>query len=195
MINTDFNDIILYTERLILKSAGPEYSNAMANYYRKNREHFKPAISGKYEHLEQHGLMLQRNWKEFDGMAEKKFLRLLIFEKEDELLSKIIGDIALLNVNPDGRQSAEIAFKMDIDYTGLGYMNETMSATLNFVFGKIGLIRIVAYVLQENERSLKLLGNFGFRHEGIARNLGEYNGERRDYLQFSLLKQDLDERE
>ncbi|MDQ3863269.1 MAG: GNAT family N-acetyltransferase [Actinomycetota bacterium] len=76
----------------------------------------------------------------------------------------LIGDCAL-KAEEDGRQ-AEVGFTLSREYQGKGYAQEAVSCLLDYVFGELGLHRVVAITDQENEPSFTLLERLGMRREG-----------------------------
>ena len=67
-------------------------------------------------------------------------------------------------------------------------MTDAVRALIPFVFGTLGLHRIEAACLPENEPSRSLLAKIGFREEGLARKYLLINGEWSDHVQFALLE-------
>ena len=75
-------------------------------------------------------------------------------------------------------------------YARHGHMFSALSAMLPFVFGVLGLHRLEAACIPENEPSRSLLLKVGFREEGRARSYLQINGEWRDHILFALLEED-----
>jgi len=84
---------------------------------------------------------------------------------------------------------ASIGYELARSYWRQGIMTEALDAIVGFGFGKVGLNRIQAVVMPENEGSNKLLEKLGFQREGILRKYENW-GEKGyvDVLMFSLLR-------
>lgn len=87
-------------------------------------------------------------------------------------------------------QTAALGFWVDAAVEGRGIAHEALTAVLAFAFGPLGLTRLEAAVLPENQRSLSLLERLGFRHEGLARGKVAVDGGRTDHLLFVRLQGD-----
>ena len=69
-------------------------------------------------------------------------------------------------------------------------MTESLLAVCEFAFGRIGLRRLEAACLPQNEASRGLLEKVGFQYEGYAREYLRIDGEWRDHLLYALLRDD-----
>lgn len=63
---------------------------------------------------------------------------------------------------------------------GSGYGKAGVQQMLRWGFDHLGLARIEAWIIDGNERSLRLFGSLGFIHEAMLRERYLYAGERRD---------------
>ena len=70
-------------------------------------------------------------------------------------------------------------------------MTEALGAILKFGFKKVGLNRIEAVVMLENEGSVRLLGGLGFQEEGVLRKYENWGPTKGlvDVRMFSLLNE------
>ena len=101
----------------------------------------------------------------------------------------VIGSCGYVNWNRDARR-AEIGYELHPDEQGRGLMREALTAMLTFGFNGMGLNRVEALVVPENEPSLRLLRRLGFAEEGLLRDYGFWKGRFHDLRLFSLLKKD-----
>ena len=67
-------------------------------------------------------------------------------------------------------------------------MSDALHMLIPFVFGTLGLHRIEAACLRENEASRNLLAKAGFREEGLAKRYLLINGEWSDHVLLALLE-------
>jgi len=84
---------------------------------------------------------------------------------------------------------ASIGYELARSHWRQGIMTEALGAVIEFGFREVGLNRIQAVVMPENEGSDKLLEKLGFRREGVLREYENW-GEKGyvDVSMFSLLR-------
>jgi RimJ/RimL family protein N-acetyltransferase len=78
---------------------------------------------------------------------------------------EMIGDCAF-HALPQDEQQAEIGFTLSRRYQGQGYATEAVTRLLDYLFGELGLDRVLATCDAENLGSAKLLERIGMRREG-----------------------------
>src|SRR6266550_3455551 len=127
---------------------------------------------------------LRRYQREIRGDLAYPFL---LFQRPDDLL---MGGCTLSNVRRGVTQSAAVGYWVGARYARHGHMFSALNAMLPFVFGVLGLHRLEAACIPENEPSRSLLVKVGFREEGRARSYLQINGEWRDHILFALLEDD-----
>jgi len=110
-----------------------------------------------------------------------------VFRKSDGIL---IGGCTLTNVRRGVTQSAAVGYWIGANYARQGYMYSALKLIPPFVFELLGLHRLEAACIPENEASRRLLLKVGFREEGRARRYLQINGEWRDHILFALLEDD-----
>lgn len=99
---------------------------------------------------------------------------------------RIIGTCTLFVINePQGR--AEIGYALGHDYWGNGYMNEALTALVDFAFGKLGMRRLEADIDPRNAGSLHAVERLGFRREGLLRERWKVDGGLQDSVVLGLL--------
>jgi [ribosomal protein S5]-alanine N-acetyltransferase len=110
-----------------------------------------------------------------------------LFRKIDHVL---VGGCTLSHVRRGVTQSASIGYWIGERFARCGYMNAGLKALFPFAFRILGLHRLEAACIPENEASRALLIKSGFREEGLARNYLQINGEWRNHVLFALLEDD-----
>ena len=110
-----------------------------------------------------------------------------VFRKPDNVL---MGGCTLSNVRRGVTQSSAIGYWIGEPFARHGHMSSAINAVLPFVFKVLGLHRLEAACIPENEPSRSLLLKLGFREEGRARSYLQINGEWRDHILFALLEDD-----
>jgi len=87
-------------------------------------------------------------------------------------------------------QCCTMGYWIGAKFARQGYMTNAVKALVPFVFKTLGLHRIEAACLVDNEASKNLLARTGFRQEGLARRYLLINGAWADHLLFALLKEE-----
>jgi RimJ/RimL family protein N-acetyltransferase len=82
----------------------------------------------------------------------------LVEEKTDHQAIGMCGII-----NRDGLDSPDIGFAFLPDYTNYGYAFESASAILNYAKNQLNIPEILAIVLPDNARSIRLLEKIGLK--------------------------------
>ena len=108
-----------------------------------------------------------------------------VFRAEDDAL---MGGCTLSNVRRGVAQCCALGYWIGERFARQGYMFDAVTALIPFIFSTLGLHRIEAACLPENEPSRNLLAKAGFRQEGMARRYLQINGEWRDHVLFALLE-------
>lgn len=121
-------------------------------------------------------------------MREDSGYALFIFRNEDNAL---IGGLTLSNVRRGVTQSCTLGYWMGEAFSGQGYMREAARCVVPFVFEQLGLHRLEAACVPNNEPSKAVLRHAGFQEEGLARRYLRINGVWQDHLLFALLESDL----
>lgn len=114
-------------------------------------------------------------------------LSFLIFEQPDQ---KLAGGISIGNIRRGVAQSGHIGYWMGEKYAGRGLMGEALCLILEHGFGSLGLHRLEAACIPNNQRSIRVLEKAGFSSEGMCRSYLRINGEWQDHVLFSLIDED-----
>lgn len=110
-----------------------------------------------------------------------------IFRKEDGTL---VGGCTLSNVRRGVTQSASLGYWVGARFARQGYMTAAAKALAPFVFQTLGLHRLEAACIPQNEPSRGLLLKCGFKEEGRARSYLQIAGRWQDHILFALLEDD-----
>jgi len=108
------------------------------------------------------------------------------FAIADKVTDKIIGTIFL---NEFEGKRAEIGYELSESYWRQGIMSEAIHEVLSLGFEQLGLVRIQAFVCDENMASQEILKKFNFKEEGYLRQFECHNitGKCKDMYVFGLL--------
>jgi ribosomal-protein-alanine N-acetyltransferase len=115
---------------------------------------------------------------------DSAYVFFVLRETDDTLM----GGCTLSNVRRGVTQCCTLGYWIGERFARRGHMSDAVKALIPFVFRTLGLHRIEAACLTENEASKSLLARCGFRQEGIARRYLLINGIWSDHLLFSLLE-------
>lgn len=86
-----------------------------------------------------------------------------------------------------GVHEGDIGFELDPEHWGQGYASEAARAMVGFGFSQLGLHRIWARCLADNDRSARVLERLGMRLEGRLRQNEFFKGQWWDTLLYGLL--------
>ena len=110
-----------------------------------------------------------------------------VLRKSDDAL---LGGCTLSNVRRGVTQCCTLGYWIGARFARQGYMSAAVKALLPFIFKTLGLHRIEAACLTDNEASKSLLTRTGFAQEGVARRYLLINGRWADHLLFALLQEE-----
>lgn len=115
---------------------------------------------------------------------DSAYVFFVLRESDDALL----GGCTLSNVRRGVTQCCTLGYWIGEKFSRQGYMTGAVRALIPFVFRTLGLHRIEAACLVDNDASKNLLARAGFSQEGLARRYLMINGRWADHLLFALLK-------
>ncbi|UJW76373.1 GNAT family N-acetyltransferase [Rhizobium sp. SL42] len=123
-----------------------------------------------------------RNEQEFhSGMA----VPFLLFSRDDEVL---IGGLTIGLIRRGAAQSCMIGYWMGERHAGKGHMFAALQLAIPYIFGPLELHRIEAACIPDNVSSIRLLEKSGFEREGLLREYLKINGQWRDHMLFSKIR-------
>ncbi|HZF99690.1 MAG TPA: GNAT family protein [Chitinophagales bacterium] len=99
---------------------------------------------------------------------------------------EMIGTFCFWNIQPEDHR-AEIGYMLHPSHQGVGIMQETMTAALNYGFNTMKLHSIAANVDPRNTASIKLLERNGFTREAYFRENVFFNDQYLDTAVYGLL--------
>jgi ribosomal-protein-alanine N-acetyltransferase len=101
--------------------------------------------------------------------------------------NEVIGTIGLLRFDFEHRR-AELGYDIARRWWGRGLTPEAAGAVIRYGFSVLGLHRIEAGVLPENDASVRVLQKLGFVEEGTRRDYLHAKGRFHSFRWFSLLE-------
>jgi [ribosomal protein S5]-alanine N-acetyltransferase len=178
-------DTLIATERLVLAAPRKTDYDDWAAIRTINREHLEP-----WEPLWPGDANSKADWARRlkAWSAAWKARQAYVFLIRTIADHTLIGGASLTHVRTWPASSASLGYWLGADFEGEGYMRESVTALCNWAFAELGLWRIEAGTLAENNRSRNVLEATGFEEEGYARAYLEIAGERRDHVLFGLVR-------
>lgn len=127
-----------------------------------------------------------RQWRRYARRwAQDREYSFLLFRREVHGgEGGLLGGITITDIRRGIYQSGTLGYWMGAPFAGQGYMREAVRLVLPFAFQKLGLQRLEATTLAQNDRSIRLLLGAGFREVGLSRNYMQIEGVWRDQLIF-----------
>ena len=108
----------------------------------------------------------------------------LVFRQGDR---ELVGGITLSNVRRGVAQMGSVGYWVGEPFARQGHTLAAVRALSGFGLGRMGLHRLEAACLPENDASRNLLLRAGFQLEGRATAYLKINGDWRDHLLFGLV--------
>ena len=103
---------------------------------------------------------------------------------------RLVGGVNLRDVKRGVSQSGAVGYWAGARYARRGHTLAAVRAVTGFGFGRLGLNRLEAACVPENEASRGLLQRAGYGHEGLARSYLKIDGVWRDHLLFARVRGD-----
>ncbi len=102
---------------------------------------------------------------------------------------QFIGLIGL-KIGKQNYKTAEIWYKIHLNYWNKGYATEALTKLIDFAFNDLHLHRIEAGCAVENIASIKVLEKVGMTKEGMKRKILPIRGEWKDNYFYAILEED-----
>ncbi|MEG0614035.1 MAG: GNAT family N-acetyltransferase [Clostridium sp.] len=164
---------------IYIKILTSEDAEALSEYYIRNRKFlskFEPHRDESFYSIDVQRQSIIENYKEFIKESGAHFG----IYKDDQ----IIGRIRVYNIVQGVFRSGFIGYSIDENCQGKGYMKEAVNLMLGYAYEDLGLHRIEATTLVDNERSQGVLKSCGFSKLGVAEEYLYINGKWRDHTIF-----------
>lgn len=151
---------ILETERLILR---PHTLDDVEPSYQMNLDEEVSRYTG--DRGVQSREEIHRRIKEdvLGDYAKYGFGRFAVMLKSENIFIGFSG----LKYLPD-LDEVDLGYRLVRDYWGKGYATESAQASLDFGFNQLGLERIIALALPENEASIHIMDKLGFEFDKMV---------------------------
>jgi [ribosomal protein S5]-alanine N-acetyltransferase len=176
---------IYETERLLLKILDKSSTDAVLDFYKRNKEFFQEWEPIRDEEFYTKNYQKDLLLEEYENIHKGKTLRLWLFKKDED--KNIIGSVCFSNIVRGCFQSCHLGYKMDLKEINQGYITEAIRKGIEIIFDDYGLHRIEANIMPKNVRSLRVVEKLGFTNEGLSRQYLKINGKWEDHVHMVLL--------
>ncbi|MEO1227043.1 MAG: GNAT family protein [Pseudomonadota bacterium] len=181
-----FPAVRLETNRLYIRHARPKDWKAWAALRRANREFLTPWEPTWPADAFSRRTFVRRLRRQLADWKADRGYSLLVFSRADD---QLVGGVTLSAVRRGVAQMASMGYWVGEAFTRRGYMSEAAKSVLGFGFRQLGLHRIEAACLPNNEASRRLLLRVGFTEEGFAKAYLRINGSWRDHILFGMARE------
>lgn len=174
----------LRENEIVIRYLHPEESALMVNFRLKNRHFLKtwePSRPPEFFTQKYWVRILQQNIQDFhndDSVA------LSILNDEE---SRILGVINYTSIIRGTFQACHLGYALGEDSQGKGIMSNALQSTIDYMFQKKQLHRVMANYMPRNHRSAAVLSRLGFEIEGNAKSFMLINGIWEDHILTSLV--------
>ncbi|MDF1663862.1 MAG: GNAT family protein [Planctomycetota bacterium] len=176
-------DIRIVTERLIMSPGKSPDAYEFASFLRRNRsrlEPWRPDWPDGFDSEHECRQAIERDHKE---LIAGQSLRVLLRLKSDPE-GPIVGTCALFAIRK--RKSAEIGFQIDGSLEGQGLAREAAEAMIDHGREHLGIKKLIAICLENNQRSIVLIERLGFVFCRALNDFLTINDRKFDHHQFEL---------
>lgn len=174
-------------KRIELKVLTPEDTEDVLKYYVRNKKHLEP-----YEPDREENYYTKKVQNEYLIEGYKQFLNNESVSYGIYLNKDMVGKIKISNIVLGVFKNAFIGYSIDEKFQGNGYMKEAVKMVIDYAFNDLGLHRVEASTLVENEKSQRVLLGCGFKEIGISKNYLFINGKWRDHKIFYIVNENSD---
>ncbi|WP_206957047.1 GNAT family N-acetyltransferase [Trinickia acidisoli] len=174
----------LVTQRLTLEPVSVDFAYQLLDFQLDNRTHLRPWEPLRRTDFFTLDAMTARTRTMADSIAAGSALHWLMFERGRDA---VIGECNFTSIVRGPFLACHLGYAIDHRREGQGLMREALTASIEYVFERIGLHRIMASYRPENLRSERLLNVLGFEREGFARAYLKINGVWADHVLTALI--------
>ncbi len=173
------------TERLQLKILNKDAAAMVLHFYEDNKPLFEPWEPKRSEHFYTQAYQKASLSAEYYQMADGKLLRYWVFLKDCP--DEIIGSVCFQNFLMGPYRSCSIGYKFSHKFHNLGYAYESTRKGIDVIFEELPIHRIEAFIMPNNDPSLRLIKKLDFICEGISYAYANVDGVWTDHLRYALI--------
>lgn len=177
------------TERLRLFLSNPEMVHEVTDYFIRNKEFLKevePIRPDEYYTEEYQKKCLINDFLFTNNASCFKFW---ITKKDSD---RVIGVLNFNGIIKGSFSSCFLSFRLDKDEVRNGYMTEAIKKGICIAFSDLGLHRIEANIMPNNQASIDLVEKLGFYNEGIAKKYLKIHGKWEDHIHMVIRNEEIE---
>ena len=174
----------LQTEHLIICLLNPSYLDLVLKYQDDNRTHLAPWEPKRGTSYYGEDTTLNRLVQHAKDYEEGKSISLIGLNQDR---SRIIGICHFTNITHGVFQACNLGYSINEKDQGRGLMFEMLEISIQTIFAKYKLHRIMANFMPSNIRSGNLLTRLGFQKEGMALSYLKIDGLWKDHILTSKI--------
>lgn len=176
--------MLFKTQRTIVKLLSESDAGVLRNYYIDNERHLDKWLPKRPDGYHSENSWRQRVCDYLDEYRTGASLRLLAF---DQATGELIGICEFTSITRGAFEACYLGYSIDHKFENKGLMTEILVGALDYVFDELGLHRVMANYMPENDKSARVLDKLGFEKEGFARSYLNIAGDWRDHVLASKI--------
>ncbi|GMA23560.1 alanine acetyltransferase [Luteimicrobium album] len=177
---------------VVLRLLAPDDARALAAAYARNAEHLAPWEPARADDFATERVQAVRVENLLAGVQKGSALPLVLVRPAPGASAddEIVGTLTVSGITRGAFESADLGYWTDRGLQGRGIMSAAVSAVVGIARDDLGLHRLQAGTLPENERSQRVLARAGFERFGLARDYLRIAGRWRDHVLFQRILHD-----
>lgn len=176
------------SDRLILKVLQQDSARLVLEFYKNNRAIFEPLEPAKDEIFYTEKYQSKLLSAELKNFLSGRSVRFFVFTKDNP--NEIIGTVSFNSINRGAFNNCQIGYKFDKGKLHKGYAIESVNKAVQIAILEMNIHRIEAYILPDNEASIKLIKKAGFVSEGMAFKYAKLINGWQDHLRYVYIAPD-----
>ncbi len=173
------------TNRLTIRQLNKDAAALVLAFYLENRDLFEPWEPKRADRFYTLSYQKASLSAEYHQMLEGKLLRYWVFLKDHP--EEIIGSFCFQNFLKAPYKSCSLGYKFSKRHHHQGYAYECIQRGLELLFEKHSIHRVEAFIMPDNQPSLRLIERLQFLYEGISYSYADINGTWADHKRYSLI--------
>lgn len=174
-----------HKDNLILKVLSGKDTMQVLDFYKRNRDCFDIYEADKPDNFYTPEYIRNVLQAEYNGHIHGKYTRFFLYDRTYP--GRIIGTVSFSNIHTGAFMSCCIGYKIDTQFQNQGYGRRMLTMALQIMVTERDMHRIEAYILPDNEVSVRLVKSLGFISEGMAYSYVYMRGSWRDHLRYTYI--------
>jgi ribosomal-protein-alanine N-acetyltransferase len=176
--------VIIETPRVNMGLLTPEEYPLMQRYLHLNKTHLAPWEPERDRTYATQYEIILRIKNSLLAFKQQSAFHFVILSKDN---NEVIGVCNFANLVRGAMQGCTLGYAISASHQGQGLMKEALIASINYIFTKVKLHRIMANYIPANKRSENLLMSLGFQKEGYANAYLSIAGQWQDHILTALI--------